>query len=131
MTRIALFMALVLATTGCGHKSSEGAASLHDHSAFDGILARQSVSERVKQIEQDLPGDVYKSIGEGTVRPQRWNDSRQTREQEFARELLHEFQPSLKQMSVSDLISAMKMYPRISGGCPNGVAYWLCARGTR
>lgn len=131
MTRIALFLALVLVVTGCGHKMSEGEVSLPGHSAFDGILARQSVIDRVKQIELDLRGDVYKSIGEGTVRPQHWNDSRRTREFEFADELLHEFQPSLKQMSVSDLISAMKLYPVFSGDSPRGVAYWLCGEGNQ
>jgi hypothetical protein len=130
MKRIAILLAVFLTTAGCNHKGSETSANLYEHSIFDSILARDGMQERVKKAEQDLPGDVYKTIGEGGVMPMRWNDSRQTREQKIADELLHDLQPSLKQMSVSNLVSAMKIEPWFSDS-PEGVAYWLCGEGNK
>jgi hypothetical protein len=132
MKCIELILALVIAAAGCGHKSPEAAARWHGHSVFDTILTRQDVMEQVKQAERDLPGDVYRTTGEGTKMPMHWKDSRQTREVEVARELLRELQPSLRQMSVSELISAMKIYPVLSPDSPpHGVAYWLYGEGNQ
>ena len=131
MKRILSFGALVLVTASCSRDSSPVVPSLSGHSIFDTLLSRPSVSERVKQAELDLPGDVYKSAGVGTARPMHWNDSRQTRELDIGRELLRELQPALKRMSVSDLISAMKLYPRLTPTCPSGVAYVLYGEGNK
>lgn len=131
MRLLMIFLALAFVATGCGWSSSQLSPPPSGHSIFDGVLAKESVKARVKEVEQDRPGDVIKTVGEGGARPQRWNDSRQSREQALARELLHAFAPSLKQMSVPDLLGAMKLYPAYSNGCPEGVAYWLCGEGNQ
>jgi hypothetical protein len=131
MKRLAMFLAFVLAATGCGQNNSRTPPPSSGHSIFDALLARESINARVKEVEQDLSGDTNKTIGQGGVRPQQWNDSRQGREQALARELLRDLQPSLKQMSVPDLLAAMKLYPAYSSAAPQGVAYWLCGEGNQ
>ncbi len=129
--RIAMLLALILTATGCSWNNSRTPSARYGHSIFDDLLAKESIQVRVKEVEQDLPGDVMKAIGEGGLRPQRWNDTREGREKGLAQELLRELQPALRSMRAAELVAAMKLYPMYSNEGPRGVAYWLCGEGNQ
>ena len=92
---------------------------------LDAALQQPEVADVIKQAERDLPDDTWQD------KPWRANVSRTEREYEVATNILATFEPKFSQMTVAELIHALKVVPYPSLDDFRGVAGDVYEMGNR
>jgi hypothetical protein len=86
---------------------------------LDKALQRAEFAEAIKQAERDLPDDKWRD------KPWRMNESRDRREFAVATNILATVEPKFSQMSVTELVHALKISPRLAPEDFGGVAGYV------
>jgi len=95
--------------------------------SFDELLSKPDVRERMREVERDLPDDVWKAGGES--HPVIRNVSRSEREAELAYQLLTSIQPRIKQLTPEALVDSLKTESAMAADAVSGVADLVYAGG--
>src|SRR2546426_1098859 len=72
---------------------------------LDEVLVSPAFSNEISQAERDLPDDKWEQ------QPYRFNASRAQREIKVADMMLQDIKPKLKQLTVTELVRALKVLP--------------------
>jgi hypothetical protein len=122
------FLVLTALIVGCS-KAPQPVPSWKDWAQLtilDRVLTKADYSNAIVQAERDLPGDEWRE------KPWRHNVSRTQREYSVGGRMLAEIKPGLKAMSVTELISSLKVAPYPEGALTNkyeGVAAYVYMNG--
>jgi hypothetical protein len=119
MRVLLLISALFVFGCSASHKQTEQPPVAIQPCILDEALQRSEFAEAIKQAERDLPDDKWQD------KPWRANISRARREVAVSTNILATAEPKFSQMSVTELIHALKVVPRIGGDDFVGVAGYV------
>src|SRR4051794_30281546 len=117
--RVLLFIsALLMFGCSASHKQTEQPVAIPP-CILDEAFQRPEFAAAIKQAERDLSDDTWHD------KPWHRNFSRDRREVAVATNILATVEPKFSQMSVTELVHALKVVPRISGEDFEGVAGYV------
>jgi hypothetical protein len=119
MRALLLISALLMFGCSASHKQTDQPPVAIRPCILDEALQRSEFAEAIKQAERDLPDDRWQD------KPWRENISRDRRAFAVATNILATVEPKFSQLSVTELIHALKVVPRISGEDFLGVAGYV------